>query len=176
MDGTSFQGEILKQDDNGLQLRVGEVYTNIPWSTLSQDSLKQLASDPKIRPRVEPFIEPEVSQHPPKPEIVIHDVKRLALPANPSIFGGLVSSSVGKFLLFVLFLANLYAAYEIAVVKARPPIQVMGLSAVLPIIGPIIFLLLPMLEHAPAAESVEHAAPAGTAAAAAQAAGGKSAN
>jgi hypothetical protein len=168
-DGAALQGEILKNDDNGLQLRVGEVYTNIAWARLSQDSLKQLANDPKIKPRVEPFIEPEVSQRAPKAEIKINEVKRLELPANPSLFGGLISSSVGKFILFVLFLANLYAAYEISIVKARPAVQVIGLSALLPIIGPIIFLILPMQPQAVVEETVEHAAPAGTQSATAQA-------
>ena len=169
-DGSTLTGEMLKHDDNGLQLRVGETYTNVAWARLSQDALKQLANDPKIKPQVEPFIEPEVSQRAPKPEIKINAVTRLARPANPSILGGLLTSSVGKFIFFVLFLANLFAAYEISIVKARPAAQVVGLSALLPIIGPVIFLILPMVEKAATEEHVEHAAPAGTQGAAAQAA------
>ena len=170
-DGTTIQGEILKHDDNGLQLHIGtDLFTNIAWARLSQESLKQLAGDPKIKPRVEPFIEPEMSQRAPKAEIKIHPVQRLELPANPSILGGLVSSSVGKFVLFILFLANLYAAFEVSIVKARPPLPVIGLSALLPIIGPVIFLLIKMKEKVVTEAPVEHAAPSGTASAAAQAA------
>ena len=163
-------GELLKHDDNGLQVRVGETYTNIAWARLAQEALKQLANDPKIKPQVEPFIEPEVSQRTPKAEIKINPVTRLERPENSSILGGLLGSSVGKFIFFVLFLANLYAAYEISIVKARPAAQVVGLSALLPIIGPVIFLILPMLEKTVIEETVDMPAPAGTQGAAAQAA------
>ncbi len=170
-DGSTMQGEILKHDDNGLQLRVGtDVYTNLAWGRFTQDSLKQLANDPKLRMLAEPFIEPEATQHAPKAEIKINDVKRLELPENPSVLGGLLKSSVGKFILLILFLANLYAAYEISIVKARAAAQVVGLSAVLPIIGPIIFLILPMQVAQIAETHADMPAPAGTQAAAAAAA------
>jgi hypothetical protein len=176
-DGSTVQGELIKFDDNGIQLRIGETFTNLQWGGFSQESLKQLAQNPTLNIKkqtiaalTEPFIEPEISQRAPKPEIKINDVRgRLELPPNPSIFGGLLKSSVGKFIFFILFLANLYAAYEISIVKARPPAQVMGLSALLPIIGPIIFLSLPMQAAPVLEEHAEMAAPAGTQAAAAQA-------
>jgi hypothetical protein len=168
-DGSTLAGEVTKHDDNGLQLHSGDTYTNIAWGRLTQDSLKQLAGDPKIRPLVEPFIEPEASQHAPKTEIKIHPVQRLELPANPSLFGGLVSSPVGKFILFILFLANLFAAYEVAIVKARPPLPVIGVSALLPIIGPVMFLAMKMKAVTATETHAEHAAPAGTQAASAQA-------
>jgi hypothetical protein len=76
---------------------------------------------------------------------------------HPSILGGLLQSSVGLFMVFVLYVANLYAAFEVAVVRGQPIPVVMGLSAVLPVIGPIIFLSQPVktvsLEEAPAAEA-----------------------
>jgi hypothetical protein len=169
-DGSTIQGELIKFDDNGVQLRVVETYTNVAWARFSQEALKQLGdSNPKIKPLVEPFIEPEVSERAPKPEIKINPVTRLELPENPSILGGLLKSSVGKFIFFILFLANLYAAYEISIVKARPAAQVIGVSAVLPVIGPVIFLILPMLEAPVQADHVELAAPSGTQAATAQA-------
>ncbi len=176
-DGAAFQGELIKFDDNGVQVRMGESFTNLQWGALSQESLKQLAQNPmqNIRKQtmaalVEPFIEPEVSRRPARPEITVSGVTdRLELPSNPSILGGLLASSVGKFIFFILFLANLYAAYEISIVKARPAAQVIGVAAVLPIIGPVIFLFLPMLAP-PVTEAAEaHAAPGGTQAAAAQA-------
>src|SRR5262249_23174887 len=110
-DGASFTGDIVKFDDNGLLLRSGEVYTNLAWGRFSQESLKQLTSNPKIRPLVEVFIEPDQSQRPAKAEIKVNPVTRLERPANPSLFGGLVSSPVGLFILFVLYLANLYAGF-----------------------------------------------------------------
>ena len=167
-DGSTQVGDIVKFDDNGLMLRgAGDAYVTVPWGKLSQDSLKHLTENPKIKPLVEVFIAPDESQRPAKPEIKVNAVTRLEHPANPSLFGGLTGSPVGLFILLVLYLANLYAAFEVSVVRARPAVQVIGLSAVLPIIGPVIFLAMPMKVEAPPEENV-FAAPAGTAAAAAQ--------
>lgn len=145
-DGASLSGTIIKFDDNGLTLRLpGEVYaaTNLSWSRLSQESLKQLQASPKIKPLVEAFIEPDESQRPAKPQIQIKEVTRLTQPANPSILGGLIHSSAGWVLLLVLYLANLFAAYEVSIFRGRPAWQVMALAAVLPVIGLIIFLAMP---------------------------------
>jgi hypothetical protein len=158
----------VKFDDNGLMLRAaGDAYVTVPWGKLSQDSLKHLTENPKIKPLVEVFIAPDESQRSAKPEIKVNAVTRLERPANPSLFGGLTGSPVGLFILLVLYLANLCAAYEVSVVRARPAVQVIGLAAVLPIIGPVIFLAMPMKVEAPPEEN-NFAAPAGTAAAAAQ--------
>ena len=150
-DGGTVVGKITKSDDNGLTLRLpGEVYaaTNVAWSRFSQASLKQLLIYPRIKLFVEPFIEPDASQLPPKPEVQIKDVVRLAKPVHPSILGGIWHSGIGRFILLVLFGANLFAAYEISIVRAKPMLQVMGLAAVLPVIGPIIFLALPLKAEA----------------------------
>jgi hypothetical protein len=148
-DGSTQAGDIIKFDDNGLLLRSGEVYTNVPWGQLSQDSLKQLAGNPKIRPYVEVFIMPDASQRPARPVIKVSPVTRLERPANPSLLGGMVGSPVGLFILLVLYVANLYAAFEVSVVRARPPAQVVGLSALLPLIGPVLFLAMPMKAEKP---------------------------
>jgi hypothetical protein len=154
-DGTAFTGDIVKFDDNGMLLRAGDVYTNLPWGRFSQESLKQLTANPKIKPMVEVFIEPDQSQHAAKAEVQVNnDITRLKLPANPSLFGGLVHSSVGLFILLVLYLANLYAAFEVSVIRARPAIQVIGLSAILPVIGPIIFLAMPIKVEPPQDEII----------------------
>ena len=52
------------------------------------------------------------------------------------------SSSVGALVLLLLYAANIYAAYEISIFRARPIALVCGVSAVLPLIGPILFLSL----------------------------------
>lgn len=183
-DGGTVSGEIIKSDDNGLMLRLpGETYatTNVSWSHMSQESLKQLAANPKLKSYAEPFIEPDASQRPAKPEITTkeptQDPNHLFLPGTsiaeahgikpPSLFGGLFGSPVGLFIFLVLYAANLYAGYEVAIIRARPVVQVIGLSAVLPVIGPVIFLALPMKVEAPP-ESEPVFAPAGTAAAAGQ--------
>ena len=154
-DGSSFSGEIVKSDDNGIMLHCdGDVYTNLPWSRFSQQSLKDLGQNPKLAGYVEPFIEPTESRHAPPPEIKINPVTRLQLAANPSVIGGFVKSSVGLVMLILLYIANLYAAFEVALVRNRPLFQVLGVSAVLPIIGPGIYVYLPVVLDKPAEEVV----------------------
>ena len=154
-DGSSFSGEIVKSDDSGIMLHCdGDVYTNLPWSRFSQQSLKDLGQNPKLAGYVEPFIEPTESRHAAPPEIKINPVTRLQLPANPSVIGGFVKSSVGLVMLILLYIANLYAAFEVALVRNRPLFQVLGVSALLPIIGPGIYVYLPVVIDRPAQEAV----------------------
>ncbi len=117
-----------------------ETYTNLAWSQISQDSLKSLDQNPKIARFVDPFIEPTVPDHPIEQHVVVVPVQRMVRPADPSILMGLLHSGVGVFVLLVVYLANLYAAYEVAIFRLRSPGQVMGLAAILPVIGPAIFL------------------------------------
>ena len=56
--------------------------------------------------------------------------------------------------MLAIYVANLLAAYEVAIFRMRPPGQVIGVSAILPVIGPIIFLS--MGEYVP---KTEEAAP-----------------
>ena len=151
-DGSSLAGDVVTFNDSGITFRIADdTYTNVMWTKLSQDALKQLSQNPKIKPLVDPFIEIPPSERPPKPEIKIQDVVRLELPPRQSLIGALSSSSVGLFVLLMIYAANLYAAFEIAVVRSRPIALVMGMAAVLPVLGPVIFLSLPMkVEAAPA--------------------------
>jgi hypothetical protein len=144
VDGSSFTGDIVKFDDNGMLLRAtGDTYTNLAWGRFSQESLKSLSANPKLKLLVEPFIEPDASARPARPEVQINPVKRLELPPNPSLLGGMFGSSVGLFVLLLVYLANLYAAFEVSVIRARPAVQVILVSAVVPIIGPAVFLAMP---------------------------------
>ena len=150
-DGASLTGDIVKSTDTGLMLHLpGDVYTNLLWTKLSQDSLNELAKNPKIQPLVEPFIEIPASARPQRPEVKIQAVTRLEVPPKQSLLGALFSSSVGLFALLLIYAANIYAGFEIAVVRTRPKALVMGIAAVLPILGPIIFLAMPApVEAAP---------------------------
>jgi hypothetical protein len=145
VDGSSVAGDIVTFDDFGVKFRGpdGSYTDRVPWAKFSQDSLKQLANNPKIQPLVEPFIEVPLSERPQKPPVKVHDVTRLARPPAQSFFGALLSSSVGLFAMVLIYAANIYSGFEIAVFRARPKALVMGVAAVLPIIGPIIFLSLP---------------------------------
>ena len=145
-DGTKVEGEIVQGKADVLKIRVGDnKYEDIPWEKLSQATLKQLGADPKLKlePFVQPFIEIPEDERIKKTEVEIKPVPRLERPAKGSLFGAMFSSSVGLVLMLLLYAANIYAGYEIAVVRAYPPAMVCGISAVAPLIGPIIFLCLP---------------------------------
>jgi hypothetical protein len=171
-DGASLTGDILTFNDNGITFRQADsTYTNVMWTKFSQDGLKQLAKNPKIKPLVEPFIEIPLSERPHKPEVKLQDVTRLERPAKQSLLGALFSSSVGLFALVLIYAANIYAGFEIAVFRARPKALVMGVAAVLPVLGPIIFLAMPtQAEAVPESEPTQAEADPATFAVAGQAA------
>jgi hypothetical protein len=143
-DGSSLSGDIVKFDDHDAMIHTSsDGYTNIAWPQFSQDSLKQLAGSPKYGAYAAPFIAPAAPERSAK-EIPVKYEQPVKLPEHPSIFGGMVSSSLGLFILLIVYAANLYAAFEVAVVRGKPIGMVMGVSAVLPIAGPIIFLAQPL--------------------------------
>ncbi|MGH8024145.1 MAG: hypothetical protein ACRED1_11215, partial [Limisphaerales bacterium] len=125
------------------------------------------AKNPKIRSYAEPFIEA-----PPPPrsqlQVRVHPVSRLELPPKQSVIGALFSSFIGIILILLIYAANIYAGYEIAIFRARPIGLVTGIAAVAPIAGPIIFLSMPTLVEGGATEQdmqVETGAPPGATAA-----------
>jgi hypothetical protein len=177
-DGASVSGDIVLFNEAGITLRTpSDSYTNVVWPKFSQSSLKQLAQNPKIKPLVDAFIETPPAR-PRNAEVRIQDVQRLGLPPKESLFAALLSSSAGFVTLLLIYAANVYAGYEIAIVRGRPIGLVMGVSAVLPILGPIIFLCLPIPQEAAPAESPSQleqstfAVPGGAPASAGPAAGG----
>lgn len=174
-DGTSFTGSIIQKTAGYLQLRNDSGYTNLAWSKLSQDSLKELkelaatSKDPKLDEFVSPYIEISQEEIIKKTEVVIKPVPRLDRPEKSSLLGAMFKSSIGIVCLLLLYAANIYAGYEVAAVRAYSPATVCGISAIAPIIGPIIFLCLPTklpsrddevaeTEDAPAAVPGSHSA------------------
>jgi hypothetical protein len=156
-DGTTVGGDIVSYTDNGIIFRTGEdKYTDrLPWIKFSQAGLQQLAQNPKIEPLVKPFIETPPSPHPEQTDIQISDVPRLERPVPASLFGALFSSSVGLVVLLLIYAANLFAGYEIALFRAKPVALVISVAAVLPVLGPIIFLSMisPRAQAAPVEET-----------------------
>jgi hypothetical protein len=155
-DGGSVSGTPILYNEASVTLRMSDdSYTNVAWPKFSQQALLQLAGNPKIRPYAAPFVElPPASAL--RGNITVNPVSRLELPPKESLFAALLSSSVGFIALLLIYAANVYAGYEIALVRARPIGLVMGAAAVLPILGPIIFLSLPTRkEPAPVAEAAQ---------------------
>jgi len=92
---------------------------------------------------VEPLIEIPEDTKIKKTEVVIQPIPHLDRPARSSVLSGLFHSPVGLLALLLIYAANIYAGYELAIVRAYPPVMVCGIAAVAPIIGPVIFLCLP---------------------------------
>lgn len=143
-DGTKLEGDIVLGKPDSLQIRMeGNKYEKIEWSKFSQATLTELKNDKKLAAFVEPYIEIPLDEKIKKTEVVIKEVPRVPRPAKSSVIGGLFSSSVGIFCLLLLYAANVYAGYEIALIRAYPPALVCGIAAIAPVIGPIIFLSIP---------------------------------
>jgi len=139
-------GDIISFNDDGILFHTTDdkYPPRVPWTKFSQDTLKELAKNPKINQYAEPFIETPPKAHILKP-IPIHPVSRLELPEKQSVIGAFFSSSLGIIMVLLIYAANIYAGFEIAIFRARPIGLVTGVSAALPIVGPIIFLSLPTL-------------------------------
>ena len=143
-DGTSITGDIVQGKPEFLQVRTADnKYEKVEWSKLSQATLTELQKDPKYAPFVQPYIEVSQEEIIKKTEVVLKPVPRLERPAKGSLIGAMFKSSVGIVCLLLLYAANIYAGYEVASVRAYPPAMVCGISAVVPVIGPIIFLCMP---------------------------------
>lgn len=141
--GETLTGEVLASSSNdaGVQVKVGEgEYKRVPWASFSQEDLKKFAQNKKMEPFAEPFIEISQEEKARKTEVTIKQPQRLERAPNKSLFGAFLGSGLGVLILVLLYAANLYSAYEIALFRAQPVPLVCGLAAVLPIAGPIIFL------------------------------------
>ena len=141
-DGTTVEGEIvLPAKADALQLRLGGgKYEKIPWEKLAQETLARLKDNPAVAQFVSPLIEVPDTEKIKKTEVVIQPVPRFERPVKSSVLGGLLQSPVGLLALLLIYAANIYAANELAIVRAYPPLMVCGLAAVAPVIAPVFFL------------------------------------
>lgn len=133
------RGVIIKGADGGLSER-------IPWTNFTQTALQQLAQAlPKQQKLIEPFLvedEPEPAQKA-RQEIRFTPPPRLSRPDPKAGIGALFSSPLSVVLLLLVYAANLYAAYEVSLFRNYQPAMIIGVAAIAPIIGPIIFLCMP---------------------------------
>src|SRR5262245_11316892 len=167
--GNILRGELASADEDGLvvKLDVGGFSKREPWINFSQETLKELAKNPKVTSLVDPFIELEPEQIKAKEkqkEIVVKPVpnRMERPPAKPSLVAAFITP-LGLVILAVLMLANLYAGYEIARFRMQPVALVCGLSILLPGLAPLIFLCLPTrVEHGHAEAGTDEAVAAET--------------
>ena len=155
-DGTVLTGEPIAPNAQGVIIKTPDNKTlpRTPWNKFSQETLKELLKDRKLKTFVELLVEPEPEpdgapppdavQRPPKPEIKWKPVETLTrYPQKPGLIAAMFSTPIGRLSLFLMFAANVYAGLEVAVFRRRPWKLVCGLSAVAPVIGPVVFLCLP---------------------------------
>ena len=145
--GEIYKGDLSAADKDGLVVRLesGDFSPRVDWAKLTDETLKELADNPKAKRFVEPFLDPPAETIAVKEakEIPVRQPERLVLPDGKKGLVAALTTPNGLILLGALFFANLFGAYEVARFKWRPVALVCGVSALLPVVGPIIFLLLP---------------------------------
>jgi hypothetical protein len=132
------QGVVIKRPDGSLPSRTG-------WTNFTQEALKEFAKTPQIRRFIEPLLEEEIDEPEGRKslEITIKTPPRVERPDSKAGLSALFSSGLSVFMLLLMYAGNIYAAFEVAIFKNRPPLLVCGIAAVAPVIGPVIFLCLP---------------------------------
>jgi hypothetical protein len=162
--GKTVTGELLEAsaNDAGVQIKLGEgQYERVPWANFSQEDLKNFAQNKKLEPLVEPFIEVTQEDRIKRTEVNIKQPTRLERPPSKSFLGALFSSGLGLLTVVLLYAANVYAGYEVALFRAQSVPLVCGVSAVAPVIAPIVFLCIPTrIKPAEATWEVEQPPPA----------------
>jgi hypothetical protein len=147
IDGTVLSGELISADKDAFVLRLegGGYSPRTDWGKLSDESLLAMSKVPKAAKFVEPYVTlptPEEVRRERKP-FKIAEVQRVPHPQVPKGAFAAVMTPGGLFFIGLMYLANIFFGFEVARFRWRPPVLVCGLAAVLPIIGPLIFLAMP---------------------------------
>lgn len=146
--GNAMTGEPIAPDDRGIIFKLaGNVLSErISWTNFTDTSLQELAKDPKIKPFVEPWLFDEQQEE--EAEKAVRDIKpkrgeQLDRPDPQASLSVLFASPLSMACLVLIYLANLYAAFEIAIFRNYHPAVVCTVAGILPVLGPIIFLSMP---------------------------------
>src|SRR6266700_313438 len=147
IDGGELTGEPIAFGRDGVAVKKpdGSFSAKVAWTNFTQEALKQLATLPRAKPFVDPLLEPYEPEPSRKvaPELKLKPVPRLDRPDPQAGLGALFSSSITVTMLLILYLANIYAGYEISIFRNQPAALVAGVAAVAPDVGPIVFLCMP---------------------------------
>ena len=145
-DGGTVSGRLVAFKDQYIQVAlesVGEtpVYTNVAWGRLSQETLQQLTANRQAAPYANIFLDP------PGRERTTATEKKLSLVTPPRLDrpqgGSLFASPVMMVMLLLVYAANIYAGWEIGIYRQWSPAMTAAVSALLPLIGPSLFLAMP---------------------------------
>jgi hypothetical protein len=143
------QGAIFKRADGSFTSRTS-------WTNFTEAALKELGKDARAKPFVDQYLETIEEEEPEaqRAAITVQPVKRLDRPNPKAGFGAIFSSPLSILLVLLVWAANIYAAYEIALFRNYPWMLVCGIAAVVPVIGPVLFLCLPTHMHTAETEEV----------------------
>src|SRR3954471_2205626 len=145
--GATLTGEPISANAQGLVVKRedGSFAPRVPWTNFTQNALKQLAQDPKAKQFVDPMLEgeEEIASRKAAQEITVKPVTRLERPDMRGGGAALFRSPISVTLLILVYLANLYAGFEVAIFRNYPIGVGIAIAAVAPIVGPAIFLCLP---------------------------------
>jgi hypothetical protein len=143
--GEAINAEPFDINRDGVVFRYpdGRVSPRVAWTNFTEAALKDLATDPKARTYVSGLLESPEDDVRVKKEIKVKMPPRLDRPTARSAMGALFASPLSIALVALVYLANLYAAYEIGIFRRYPLAMAIGAAAVLPIAGPVVFLCLP---------------------------------
>jgi hypothetical protein len=132
------QGAVFKRPDGSFTSRAA-------WTNFTEAALKELGKDPKAKPFVDQYLETieEEEAETKAAEITVKPVPRLQRPNLKAGFGAIFTSPLSLTLILLVWAANIYAGYEIALFRNYPWMLVCGIAAVVPVIGPALFLCLP---------------------------------
>jgi hypothetical protein len=150
IDGTKIEGDPISENENGVvfQTANGTDLDRIPWEKLTQDSLRALlarAATAREKALLEPYIEELPQEKAQRKEIIVKPIQTPDRPTTHLGLTALFASPVGLTILLILYGANLFAAYEVAIYRRQPLPTVCGLAAVplLGVLSPIIFIAMP---------------------------------
>lgn len=152
LDGSKIEGEPISLNDNGIVFHAsdGTDLPRIAYEKFTQDSIRALLQEvktPRDRSMLQPYLDDD---EPPKDkaerrEIIVKAVETPPRPTGSLGVMAIFGSPVGLFVLFVIYCANLFAAYEVATYRSQPVSTVCGLAAIpfFGVLSPIIFLAMP---------------------------------
>ena len=143
--GEAINAEPFHYNSDGVVFRYsdGRVSPRMSWTNFTEAALKDFAQNPQARTYVSGLLESPEDDVRVKKEIKVKMPPRLDRPTARSAMGALFASPLSIALVALVYLANLYAAYEIAIFRRYPLPMAIGAAAVLPIVAPVIFLCLP---------------------------------
>lgn len=145
--GDVYRGEIASVTDAGVVVRLeeGGFSPRVDFARFTDETLAVLAGDARTRKFVEPLIAPPEEEKALQEarQIVVKQPARIELPKTGRGLIAALTTPNGLILVGALFLANLFTAYGVARFRQQSVPLVCGLSAIFPVVGPIVFLALP---------------------------------